>query len=252
MTTVRINMQSSRNIVAIKLNVVVHAIDRQHSVVVVREEDAGTRSDTRHLKVGAILLFLLLAGILAKQIVVRTLMSIALHHCYDGIEQYLEIRLSVALRLCSYCRGKVSASRAAHETNILLIDMPIGSIAAHNAHSLLGIANGLKVKSVSQEKIGGKPTGLFTVVARVNNANKIKTIDKDADVSQVTVAALRYADGDTAVISDFAALKRQMNTNFSVRYADGNKLYANQDGARDNSAVLSFERGKELDLTKVL
>ena len=123
-------------------------------------------------------------------------------------------------------------------------------VATDAAYTRAFSGSDLKVKSVSQEKIGGKPTGLFTVVARVNNANKIKTIDKDADVSQVTVAALRYADGDTAVISDFAALKRQMNTNFSVRYADGNKLYANQDGARDNSAVLSFERGKELDLTK--
>ena len=120
-------------------------------------------------------------------------------------------------------------------------------VATDAAYTRAFSGSDLKVKSVSQEKIGGKPTGLFTVVARVNNAEQIKNIDED---KQVTVAALRYADGDTAVISDFAALHRQTITGFSVCYADGNALYADQDGARASSAVLSFERGKELDLTK--
>ena len=120
-------------------------------------------------------------------------------------------------------------------------------VATDAAYTRAFSGSDLTVKSVSQEKIGGKPTGLFTVVARVNNAEQIKNIDED---KQVTVAALRYADGDTAVISDFAALHRQTITGFSVRYADGNALYADQDGARASSAVLSFERGKELDLTK--
>ena len=120
-------------------------------------------------------------------------------------------------------------------------------VATDAAYTRAFSGSDLTVKSVSQEKIGGKPTGLFTIVARVNNAEQIKTIAKD---SQVTVAALRYADGDTAVISDFAALHRQMNTNFSVRYANGDDLFYDQDGARESSAVLSFERGKELDLTK--
>ena len=122
-------------------------------------------------------------------------------------------------------------------------------VATDAAYTRAFSGSDLTVKSVSQEKIGGKPTGLFTVVARVNNAEEIKTIKPEGD-SHVTVAALRYADGDTAVISDFAALHRQTITGFSVRYANGDELFYDQDGARASSAVLSFERGKELDLTK--
>ena len=125
-------------------------------------------------------------------------------------------------------------------------------VATDAAYTRAFSGSDLVVKKVSQEKIGGKPTGLFTVVARVNNAEKIQIINQDPKKdSQVTVAALRYADGDTAVISDFAALKRQMNTNFSVCYANGVELFGDQDKARDEEyPVLSFERGKSLDLTK--
>ena len=71
-------------------------------MVVVRQKQACTRRKARHLKVGTVLLLVLLMGVLAQQIVVRALMGVALHHGYDGIEEYLEVGFGVGFRLCGY------------------------------------------------------------------------------------------------------------------------------------------------------
>ena len=86
--------------------------------------------------------------------------------------------------------------------------------------------NDLEIKSVNQEFVNGVPTGLFTVTAKAaqDRDKDIKILNDD---KQVTVAALRYTDyteedEPTAVVSDFAALRHNVVTNFGIYFNDGN------------------------------
>ena len=77
----------------------------------------------------------------------------------------------------------------------------------------------ISVKSVEQVMEDGKPTGQFTVVATANNDREILNIPATEDANgAVTVAAMRYTDGETAVVSDFAALHHQVVNSFEVVY----------------------------------
>lgn len=76
----------------------------------------------------------------------------------------------------------------------------------------------LEVKEITQEFAeDGKPTGLFTVTAKAaqDRDKEIKNIYPD---NEVTVAALRYTDGETAVVSDFAALHHNVVSSFGIYY----------------------------------
>ena len=69
-------------------------------------------------------------------------MTISLQHCYDRIEEYLEVRSCVRLRLCRYGRSQMSAGRKSHYSQIVRINMPLLSVTAHRAYSLLSVADG--------------------------------------------------------------------------------------------------------------
>ena len=84
--------------------------------------------------------------------------------------------------------------------------------------------NDLEIKTVDQEFVNGVPTGLFTVTAKAAQ-------DRDKDINilygdksdKVTVAALRYTDytdedAPTAVVSDFAALRHNVVTEFKIYF----------------------------------
>ena len=119
-------------------------------------------------------------------------------------------------------------------------------LATDAAYTRAFSGSNLVISDVQQEMDAEKkPTGLFTVSARVNKPEDIKQNISDG----VTVAALRYSDGETAVVSDFAALHSQKVNNFSVRFKDGTVLYANPKAARDNSEQLEVARDKKLDLS---
>ena len=107
----------------------------------------------------------------------------------------------------------------------------------------------VKANKVTQEfKADGTPTGKFTVVATADKNGLIKDI---ATSDKVTVAALRYTDGETAVVSDFAALHRQVCQDFSVRYNDGALLHNTPALAKADAApVLKVPYDKSLNLNE--
>ena len=89
--------------------------------------------------------------------------------------------------------------------------------------------NDLEIKSVNQEFVNGVPTGLFTVTAKAaqDRDKDIKILNSSEKSGSVTVAALRYTDyteeeEPTAVVSDFAALRHNVVTNFGIYFNDGN------------------------------
>ena len=69
-------------------------------------------------------------------------MTISLQHCYYRIEKYLEVRSCVRLSLCRYGRSQMSAGRKSHYSQIVRINMPLLSVTAHRAYSLLSVADG--------------------------------------------------------------------------------------------------------------
>lgn len=78
--------------------------------------------------------------------------------------------------------------------------------------------NDVRVDRVTQEMdADGKPTGLFTITAAVPETYKDMDIKNPTNGSgEITVTALRYTDGETAVVSDFAALHHQVVNSFGV------------------------------------
>ena len=66
----------------------------------------------------------------------------ALLHRDDRIEQYLEIRRSIARRVGSQRRCQMTACRESHDAHVLLVDMPLVSMSAHHLHRLLRILQG--------------------------------------------------------------------------------------------------------------
>lgn len=87
--------------------------------------------------------------------------------------------------------------------------------------------NDISIDRVTQElDTDGKPTGLFTITASVPENYKDMEINNPVNGSgEITVAALRYSDDETAVVSDFAALHHQVVTSFGVFSATtGNQL----------------------------
>ena len=96
-TAARINVERCGHVVAVEFGVVVDAVHGLHHVVVVGEGDEGARRDACHLHVGAVILLVLLACVLAEQVLARALMTVAVEHRYDGIEEYLEVGLGVVL-----------------------------------------------------------------------------------------------------------------------------------------------------------
>ena len=135
-------MQRSGNVVAIELSIVSQSVGRQHGMVVVRQGNPRPRCHSCHLHVVAILLLVLLLGIVAKEIIVRTLMRDVGHHGNHRIEQYLEVGLGILYRVGSDGRCQVTAGRESHYSHLVGADVPSGSVASDESHCLLGVAYG--------------------------------------------------------------------------------------------------------------
>ena len=151
-------MQRCRHVVSVTLKVVVESVGRHDDVVVVSESYPRTWCLSGHLCVVRVQLLHLLLGVLAEEVVVCVTVCEGGVHGYDGVEEYLEVGQRVALGVCRYGRGEVTACRRAHDAYILGVDIPALGVPPDHSHGLLSVLNGHFVIAVGQtvvEHYGG-------------------------------------------------------------------------------------------------
>ena len=150
MTARGVDVDGGGHIVLVELLVVVEAVGSGHSLIIVAEGEEGARGGAVYLQVVAelglealqLLLVFLIVGELTKEAVVRAHVGIAGIHGDDGVEEDLEVGRSIARRMGGDGGGEVTASREAHDAHIVGVDVPLGGMAAHELHGLLGIGDG--------------------------------------------------------------------------------------------------------------
>ena len=140
-TAGRIDVERGTDIVAIEFHVVVDTICRRHRRVVVAQGYERSWRGTGDVHVGGIPLLVFLAVVVAKEVAEAAFVTIALHHRYHGIEEYLEVGFCVAGALGGYGGRQMSAGREAHDSDIVERDVPAAGIHPHKLHSLLSVAD---------------------------------------------------------------------------------------------------------------
>src|SRR3712207_8238866 len=90
-------MERGRNVMSIEFGVVVHAIGRHDNVVVIAQSYPCTGRNPCYLHVVAVISLILLVTSTTQKVVMAALMSVARHHRYDRIKEYLEVRFGLTL-----------------------------------------------------------------------------------------------------------------------------------------------------------
>ena len=124
MSASRIDMERRTHIVAIKLGVVVDAVSRRNSIVVVAQGNECAWCGTADIQVGTVLALFVLAGSFAEEIFVASSVPLALCHGNDRIEQYLEIGLCLSSAERCHGSGKMTSGRESHDSDIVTVDFP--------------------------------------------------------------------------------------------------------------------------------
>ena len=78
----------------------------------------------------------------AKEAIVRAHVGIAGIHGDDGLEEDLEVGRGITCGMGGDGGGEMAASREAHDTHIVGVDMPLSGMTAHEFHGLLSIGDG--------------------------------------------------------------------------------------------------------------
>ena len=142
--TGRIDMHGGRHLTGDELLIVVQAVEWRHGAVVVSQSQEAAWGMLRHMLFVGVLIDEFPLGGLTQQIVERALVSGALLHRDDRIEQYLEVRCSVASGMGSNGRGQMTASREPHDAYVLRVDMPLLGIPTNQSDGLLSIPWGMR------------------------------------------------------------------------------------------------------------
>ena len=123
--------------------IISHTIgNRRNHLIITRHQDDGTGSKmAANSLIIRPFLYQLRIGLtlLTQEIDAGTLMSDALIHGNDRIEENGEIRTGIIFCMRADRRSQMTTSREAHDSHILLIDMPDCSTVTNRAHSLIGV-----------------------------------------------------------------------------------------------------------------
>ena len=146
MTAGWINMHGTLVALVSHRRIISHTIGyRWNHLIITRHQDDGTRSEmaTDSLVVRPFLHQLRIGlALLTQEVDAGTLMGDALIHRNHRIEEDGEVRTYIIFSMGTYRRSQMAASREAHDTHILLINMPDSSTVTNRAHSLISIAQG--------------------------------------------------------------------------------------------------------------
>ena len=83
---------------------------------------------------------LIFHAFISQEIITRASVPQVWIHRDDWIEENGEVRASIILSMGADRRSQMASSREAHDTNILLVDMPNSGTVSHRTHSLISIA----------------------------------------------------------------------------------------------------------------
>ena len=146
MTTSRIDIKSTIVTHATHSRIISDGIGNgRHHAIIISCDDNGRR---REMTYDSVLvreqlhqLFILLS-FLPQEVLARTLVTLALVHRDDRIEQNREVGTAVILTMGRHSGSQVATSREAHDTHVLWVNMPGGSRITHHADGILRITHG--------------------------------------------------------------------------------------------------------------